>query len=467
MSRRLALAWLLLSVVGSSTLAQIPIHRDLLPTRTTLARVGLERHWMALVPIVGNERLLRISIADGLLFAQTSDGNFYAFDAESGRQLWVTNLGRRIGIARPASVNSRLVFVANSNYLYALDRQTGRIVWAQNLYVLPTSATTCDEDRVMVGLSNGKLLAFNLIEPGDKTKALLSQPKEAWNWQTNGPLTSRPMAAGQFVAFGGHDGKLYVALAEKPATEPAVMLYRIATGGEILANLGAYGQRLLLVPSADKNVYAVDLFTADVKWTYSTGAPVLQEPLVADTDAYVANTAGLLTAIDVNTGAPRWTISTQGGRLISVSGTRVYLESHDNDLFIVDRATGRMLASPEATFRRVGLNLREFTLGPTNSLDDRLYFGTGTGLILCLREIGQLAPRLLRDPKLRPFGSVPPAGLEVKPPVQPPAETPSTEPKPEEGTPPAEGTAATGGETAAPPSEGGDTRSDWRVGSRQ
>jgi outer membrane protein assembly factor BamB len=441
MSRRLALAWLLLSAVGSPTLAQIPIHRDLMPTRTTLARVGLERHWMALVPIVRSERLLGISLADGLLFAQTSDGNFSAYDVESGRQLWVTNLGRRIGIARPASVNSRLVFVTNSNYLYALDRQTGRIVWAQNLDVVPTSATTCDEDRVMVGLSNGKLQAFHLIEPGDETRALLPRPKEAWNWQTNGPLTSRPLAAGQFIAFGGHDGKLYVALAEKPATEPAVMLYRIPTGGEILANLGAYGQRLLLVPSADKNVYAVDLFTADVKWTYSTGAPVLQEPLVADTDAYVANTAGLLTAIDVNTGAPRWTISTQGGRLISVSRTRVYLESHDGDLFIVDRATGRMLASPEATFRRSGLNLREFTLGLTNSLDDRLYFGTSTGLILCLREIGQLAPRLLRDPKLPPFGSVPPEGIKVKPPVQPPAE----------------GTVATGGEIAAPPPEGGDT----------
>lgn len=427
MSRRLALAWLLLSMVGWPTLARVPIHRDLMPTRTALARVGLERHWMAPVPIVSTERLLGISIADGLLFAQTSDGNVYAYDAESGRRLWAADLGRRVGFTRPASVNSRLVFVTNSNYLFALDRQTGRIVWAQDLFIMPASATACDEDRVMVGLTNGKLVAFNLIEPGGKTRALLPRPKEAWSWQTNGPLTSRPLAAGKFVAFGGHDGTLSVTIAEKPATEPAVMLYLLATGGEIRANLGAYGQRLLLVPSADQSVYAVDLFTADVKWTYPTGAPVLQEPLVADTDAYIASAAGLLTAIDVSTGSPRWTISTQGGRLISVSGTRVYLESHDDDLFIVERATGRVLARPEATFHRAGLNLREFTLGLTNSLDDRLYVGTGTGLILCLREIGRLAPRPLRDPKLPPLGYIPPEGIEVQPPVQPPAEAPSTE----------------------------------------
>jgi outer membrane protein assembly factor BamB len=393
---------------------------------------------MAWVPLSGSERLLSMSIADGMLFAQTNMGNFSAFDAESGRLLWSTPLGRQIGIARPASVNSRLVFVTNSNYLYALDRRTGRIVWELNLGIVPTSPTAADESRVMVGLSNGKLQAFNLVAPGDKTNKLLNTPTAAWNWQTVGAMTSRPIAAGQFVAFGGNDGKLYVAMAEKPVTDPAVMLYRIATGGEIYAPLGTYGQRLILIPSADKNVYAVDLFTSDVKWTYSTGAPVMQEPLVADTDAYIVNTAGLLTAIDVNTGSPRWTISTQGGRLIAVSATRVYLESHDEDLFIVDRATGRMVASPEATFHRACLNLRDFDLGPTNSLDDRLYFGTRSGLIICLREIGQYAPRPLRDPKTPPFGYVPPEGIEIKPAIQPPpVEVPPAEPPPAEA-PPAE-----------------------------
>jgi outer membrane protein assembly factor BamB len=412
----------------------------MLPTRTALARLGLTSHWMAMVPMTGTERLLEMSIAEGMLFAQTDHGSFSAYDAESGRLIWTTSLGRGIGTARPASVNSRLVFVTNANYLYALDRPTGRIIWEWNLGILPSSATACDEQLVMVGLTSGKLSAFNLIEPGDKKKQLLARPTVAWNWQTNGPMTSRPIAAGRFVAFGGHDGKLYVAVAEKPATDPAVMLYRLATGGEIFAPLGTYGQRLIIVPSADQNVYAIDLFTADVKWTYSTGAPVLQEPLVADTDAYVANTAGLLTAIDVNTGSPRWTISTQGGRLIAVSGTRVYLESHDEDLFIVDRATGRIVASPEATFHRACLNLREYDLGPTNSLDDRLYFGTRSGLMICLREIGQFAPRPLRDPKQPPFGYVPPEGIDTKPAAPHPIETPPGE------VPPAEGAAPPAGE---------------------
>ena len=84
-----------------------------------------------------------------------------------------------------------------------------------------------------------------------------------------------------------------------------MMLYRIATGGEIDAPLGTYGTRLLLIPSADKNVYAVDLFTANVNWTFSSGAPVLQEPLVADNDVYVVNKAGILGSLDVRIPARR------------------------------------------------------------------------------------------------------------------------------------------------------------------
>ena len=95
MLRRIVLAWVLVSVWGPSARAQVPYPRDLIPTRTALGRVGLERAWFATVPLVGTERLLGIDIADNLLFAQTSSTNLYTYDAESGRLLWSTSLGHR------------------------------------------------------------------------------------------------------------------------------------------------------------------------------------------------------------------------------------------------------------------------------------------------------------------------------------------------------------------------------------
>ena len=412
MSRRLVQAWVLVVLATLTTRAQIPYSRDLVPGQgiifdnkplTPLGRVGLYRQWYAAVPLAGAERLIEISMAKGLLFAQTDDGNFYTYDAETGQLLWMASLGRRARDAQPAAANSSLVFVASANFLFALDRATGRPVWTENLSLAPSSPVACDEDEVMVGLSTGQVVAFRSTDK-----------YPLWNWQTNGPVISRPVPAGQVVAFGSHDGRVYVAL-----ESPPMMLYRIATGGEIDAPLGTYGTRLLLIPSADKNVYAVDLFTANVVWTFSSGAPVLQKPLVSDNDVYVVNKAGILSALDVNeyprTGTSRWSIPIHGGNLLAISGTRIYLKSPDGDLFLIDRAKGTILADPRATYQRAGLNLREYVLAPTNELNDRMYFATPSGLVICLREIGQTQPRPLRDPKTPPFGFVSPVGSETTP----------------------------------------------------
>jgi len=407
--------------------AQVPYGPGAIPARRSLARVNLDMQFYNVVPLVGAEKLTQLSIDAGMLFAQTNHANFYAFDAETGRFLWGVNLGNVTTKSQPASVNSNSVFVTNSNRLFSIDRRTGRQRWSKELTDIPSSSTSADEDRVMVGLESGKLVTFDA-----KTGA------EKWNIQTNAKITSRPVMAGRVVAFGSEDRKLYVSKIESPK-----LLWRFATGGPIVASLGSHGNRTLLVPSTDKAIYAVDLFTGESRWTLATGSPVEQEPLVADDDAYVVNDEGFLTSIDVNSGTPKWTISTLGGRLLSVSKTKVYLESHDGDLFVVDRETGRIVYDPASTFQRANVNLRNFSLGPTNRFDDRLYFGTPHGLILCIREIGQVAPRPTRDPKLKPFGYIPPEGLPDTF-TPPPTPVVPAEPAAPEGTAP-------GAEGAAPP----------------
>ena len=69
-----------------------------------------------------------------------------------------------------------------------------------------------------------------------------------------------------------------------------------------------------------------------------------------------------------------------------------------------------MLADPRVTYERAGLNLREYHVSLTNNLNDRLYMATSAGLVICLREIGQLQPSPLRDSKQPPFGYIPPEG---------------------------------------------------------
>ncbi len=125
--------------------------------------------------------------------------------------------------------------------------------------------------------------------------------------------------------------------------------------------------------------------------------------------------------------------------------TKLYLRSYNLDLFVMDRKTGRTIVDPGETHLRAGLNLRDYDLDIVNRFNDRLYFATSSGMIVCLRETGHPQPRPLRDPKALAFGYVPPEGIKPTPPAAPAAE-PGAEPKNEPAAPGAEDAAARRGQ---------------------
>jgi outer membrane protein assembly factor BamB len=425
MSCRLALVWAfaLLTLAGPASHAQNPLPRDLIPTRTALARLGLERQWMVVVPLHETERLLRISRSADLLFAQTNNGGLHLYDVETGKHIWSASLGGYTPFARTVSSNSYAVFGTSADILVALDRNTGRLIWRTHLGALPTSGTVCDEDRVIVGTRDGRVIAFSLKEKPEKGEPKIrTRPVQAWAWHTGGSIFTLPLLAQHTVAFGSNDGRVYVVMNDERTS-----LYRFRTGGTIGHGLGSYGTRTLLVPSSDNNLYAVDLLTSEPLWTFASGAPVTQAPLVVGEEIYVINSAGSLSSLDPTTGSPRWTTATRDAHFLSVGASKIYLRSWDLDLYIVDRESGKILADPAATRQRAGLNLRELPLSMLNRFDDRMYFGTDSGIVICLREIGATQPRLVRDPKALPFGYIPPEGIRKTPPRPPAAETP-TEP---------------------------------------
>ncbi len=419
MFRRLLPVWVFLSIVaGPSAQAQMPFPTNLIPSRASLERLGLERQWFIVVPLVETERLLRISRTDTMLFAQTSYAKLHAYDAETGRRLWTAALGERMGFARGVAANSWAVFVTNANSLFSLDRASGRTMWKTNLGTIPTTTPACSESRVWVGMTNGMLMGFLLKRTDAKGNEFIRDtPYPLWNWHAGHVMTTRPLSAESVLAFGGGDGKVYVVMVEEPT-----VLFRLPTGGSIGEGLGAYATRTLLVPSGDFVLYAVDLITADMLWTFPSGGRITQEPLVADQDVYVINDDGFLSSLDPTNGLRRWSVATQGGRTAAISATKIYLRSYNLDLFMIDRATGRMVTDPSETHLRAGLNLRDYDLDIVNRFNDRVIFATSSGLVLALREIAQTQPRPLRDPKLPPFGYIPPEGLKVTPPVPPAAE---------------------------------------------
>jgi hypothetical protein len=129
-----------------SVRAQRPFPVDLIPKRSALERLGLERQWFGVIPLVETERLLKITLGNGLLFAQTSYAILHTYDSESGRLLWSAQLGEQTGFARGVTSNSFGVFVSNADAFYALDRKTGRTIWRYDFGTIPTSQPACEEE---------------------------------------------------------------------------------------------------------------------------------------------------------------------------------------------------------------------------------------------------------------------------------------------------------------------------------
>ncbi|MGO8901584.1 MAG: PQQ-binding-like beta-propeller repeat protein, partial [Isosphaeraceae bacterium] len=277
MSCRLAPVWALalLALGGPSVQAQVPFARDLIPSRTSLARLGLERQWLAVVPVNDTERLLLISRGADLLFAQTNHGAVHTYDAQSGKLLWSSSLGQHTPLAHPVSSNSYAVFGTSGDVLIALDRKTGRLTWKKSLGTIPTCGTVCDEDRVMVGTMDGRVDAFSLREKGPKGQMKIrTRPVQTWGWQTGGQVHTLPLTAERMVALGSSDGRVYVVMNDERTS-----LFRVRTGGAIGDGLAGFGTRTLLIPSADFNLYAIDILTSNTLWTFPSGGPIDQAPL--------------------------------------------------------------------------------------------------------------------------------------------------------------------------------------------
>lgn len=438
MTRRLALvlALSLSSWAGPSIQAQSTVAGTTLPSRTALSRLGLERQWITMAPVAGTEQVLRISRGKDFFFVQTSEGVLHVYEAESGRPRWSAQVGDRSTRALPISQNSYAVFASSANILTAFDRETGREIWRENLSVLPSSGTAANDEHLLVGLENGKVRCYDLKETQPKgPDRIRAKPAIAWDVATGGAVFTRPIVSDQLSCFGSSDGKVYVNM-----THDATPLFRIPTSGPIGQELGTHGTRVLLAPSADDDLYAIDVLTAKVLWTFPSGKPISQGPIVAQDEIFVMNDAGGLSSLEPKSGTARWTTSTDQGKLLGVSPTKVYLLSQDNDLTVVSRESGQMLLDPAATYQRAGLNLRDFTLSFPEKFDDRLYLATPSGLLVCLREIGANSPRVLRHPEAKPFGYVPPEGIKALPnpfetapatpadpdaPAEPPAATPA------------------------------------------
>lgn len=445
LSSRLLLRRIVLAAIGLLPTTALAQQGQMLASER-LVRFGLTTDWATHIHLDRTrDRVTSITQHYGMLFAQSERGTLHAIDAETGQTAWHTRVGNRNYPSLAATSDGKHVAIVNGGHLYVLDMATGEPLWETAVPGAPAAPPAMGHERIYIPLVDGTLITY---EKSSKTTTS-GKPiwQYAWRYAGAGRPDSTPLVTNASVLWTTTRGFVFGSRARE-----LDILFRFETGGPVLST-PAYRPPIVYVASMDRYVYAVDEETALTKWQFSSGAPIGQSPIVINDDVFAITDAGGMFSLDAEQGTRNWWAE-DVTQFLAASSSRVYAADAFGRLLVLNGETGNRLAA---------LNTQLLPMKVTNIETDRLYLGTETGVLQCIRETALVEPIRHRLPltegtpseedaeETAPAAGAPAAAGEpaAEPGAEPPADA-GTEPDPFDTPPP----------TTPPPAENPRTSSE-------
>jgi len=306
-------------VLVASSYAQSMFRGDPAHSGTSTAQAPRQFHRLKWKFPTGDRIISSPVWENKVLYFGGDDGNIYAVDSETGRQLWKRTTGGPAPCT-PAVVSGTVYAVSYDGKFYALNAQTGAIKWK-----FATEGERRFEAKGIHGL----------------------QPKNQTIADQFDVFLSSPVVAQGAVYFGSGDGNLYALDATT-----GELKWKFKTGDVIHAS-PAYADGVLFVGSWDSYFYAVDATTGKEKWRFHGGEdPLIHNQVgfqssaaVAGGVVYVGCRDSNLYALDAATGKERWKFFNELSWVIvspAIKDGKVVFATSDSSLFhIVDAGTGK------------------------------------------------------------------------------------------------------------------------------
>jgi outer membrane protein assembly factor BamB len=309
----------------------------------------------------GGPIIVSPAVADGVVYAGSSDGKFYAVDAKSGRARWQFKTGARI--ASSAAVSDGTVFFESYDAkFYALDAATGKLKWTfatggerrfagKNLHgILPKaemmpdpfdfylSSPALSSGNVYFGSGDGNVYALDA-----RTGAL------RWKFATGEVVHASPAVVHGTVFIGSWDSYFYALDAQSGALK-----WRFKTGDDPvihnqvgIQSSAAVADGVVYFGCRDSNLYALDEKTGVRRWAFDNkGSWVIASPALRSGKLYAATSdTGLFYALDAKTGAKLFQLDFKNWPMFSspaIVGDFAYIGSHLGKLFAIDLSRGRV-----------------------------------------------------------------------------------------------------------------------------
>ena len=198
------------------------------------------------------------------------------------------------------------------------------------------------------------------------------QPTLLWDVPTVHPVEQGALLTNMLWFLPGADGTAFAMSKISPRE-----IYTFRTEGPIDRSPGQHGD-IGYLTSRDETLYAINLPNGDSVWTYSTGTPFLQRPMVTDPDVFVVTRRYGLQRLLRDTGAAVWRSPVNNvERFLAANPKFVYARDLAGRLLVIDRAAGTMLSC---------YGMIDYTVALGNELTDRIYLGAQDGLLICLHD---------------------------------------------------------------------------------
>ncbi|MEZ6098937.1 MAG: PQQ-binding-like beta-propeller repeat protein [Pirellulaceae bacterium] len=325
-----------------------------------------------------------IDIPEVTVYVQTSNGTLHAVDGETGATRWVHGLGRHDHPTLEPIANDHYAAVVNGSNVFVVNLETNELEWSHALSSAPAAGPALTDRYVCVPLIGGQLECIEIADP------IATPIRISCTGHGIAPATVTPST----ISWPTDRGFLYASNLASFG-----MKFRLATTGPIVSPSTYHAPGRLYVASIDGYVYAIDETDGDIVWRFSAGETIETSPMQIGDHVFVTTLRSGMFAIDANDGSTKWWVA--GVRqLLAVTASRVYCYDSTGSLLVLDVNTG-------GTVSRMMMPRMELLV--TNSQTDRLYLGTGRGMIRCLREIGGDWPLVhVADPQVASLVEAPP-----------------------------------------------------------
>jgi outer membrane protein assembly factor BamB len=269
---------------------------------------GVENYFSRLSPAVGY----------GKIFAADREGEIVAFDPETGKEIWSTNVSRKskesslsnlYGLFAgrvSAKISGGLTVAYNSVYfgtedglVYSLNHEDGSVNWKTNVPSEVIAEPATDAGILVVNTVSGTLMGLDANTGEIK-------------WQNDSdvpPLTLRgisaPAAAAGGAIIGLANGRVRVSILETGLTAWEAVIAKPTGATEL--------ERIVDIDS---------------------------KPLVFGGTIFLVSYGGSLAAVELRTGNVIWNREYASFRNVTIDGNRLFVTDNNSNIYAIDRRNG-------------------------------------------------------------------------------------------------------------------------------